>query len=175
MKIFRVVKLVRKKHRKINVGQKLLVGWKEWCALPDIDIPAIKAKLDTGAKTSSLHAYDIESYHRHGELWVKFKLHPIQRNSKIHISRSAKVVDQRHVMSSTGHKELRFVIMTSIILGDKSGEIELTLANREKMIFKMLLGRDAIKDFAVIDPIKAYYLGKISSRRVKMLYKDEQQ
>ena len=147
------------------------IGWKEWCALPDLHIPAIKAKIDTGAKTSALHAYDIEPFYLHHRLWVSFHLHPIQRDNKFHIHRSAPVVDQRFVTSSTGHKELRYVIKTHIQLGLEKWEIELTLSNREKMSFRMLLGRDAITNKAIIDPAHAHKQFKLTNRKAIKLFK----
>ncbi|OGT31518.1 MAG: ribosomal protein S6 modification protein [Gammaproteobacteria bacterium RIFCSPHIGHO2_12_FULL_35_23] len=149
---------------------KLLIGWKEWCSLPNLHIPAIKAKIDTGAKTSSLHAYNIEPFQHEGKHWVRFSLHPIQKNNKISIRRSAPIFDQRYVTSSSGHKELRYVIKTIIKLGKRLWEIELTLANREKMMFRMLLGRDALKGKAIIDPIGAHKQKKLKNKMQKLLY-----
>lgn len=153
--------------------KKQLIGWKEWCALPDLDIPAIKAKVDTGAKTSSLHAYDINTFKHAGELWVEFKLHPLQRNHQLSIIRKAKVIDQRHVTSSSGHKELRYVIKTRLVLADIEIVIELTLANRENMVFKMLLGRDALKGHATIDPSLSQVSRRLSTKQAKKFYKKD--
>ena len=170
----KLLKTAQRPRRQNGDEHRLLVGWKEWCTLPDLHLPAIKAKLDTGARTSSLHAYAIETYHRHGELWVKFKLHPVQRNNAIHIQRSAKVIDRRNVISSTGHKEYRFVIETCLLLAGKKHKIELTLANREKMIFKMLLGREALKGVVIIDPMKAHQLGRLTRDQVETMYTESQ-
>ena len=153
-------------------GDKMEIGWKEWCALPDIHIPAVKAKIDTGAKTSSLHAYNIEPFYLHHQLWVKFDLHPIQRDNKFSVHRTAPVIDQRFVTSSTGHKELRYVIKTHIQLGLDEWEIELTLTNREKMMFRMLLGRDAIANHAVIDASHVHRQFRLTNRQAKKLFKE---
>jgi ribosomal protein S6--L-glutamate ligase len=156
-----------------SIRKHVIIGWKEWCALPSLDIPGIKAKIDTGAKTSSLHAYDIEPIQYRGETWVRFSLHPLQRHNEIVIVRKAKVTDQRYVTSSSGHRELRYVINTTLKIGKIVKTIELTLANREKMVFKMLLGRDALtKDF-IISPDKQHCQGLVSQLLLKRRYKKE--
>lgn len=149
---------------------KVLIGWQEWCALPKHHIPAIKAKIDTGAKTSALHASDIRPFHRHGALFVHFIVHPLQRSTKFAQPCTALVVDQRNVKNSGGHKELRYVIHTSITLGQMTWDIEITLTNRDPMVFRMLLGRDALKGHSIVDPGKSLCQGKLNIKQLKNLY-----
>jgi len=160
----RLKRLVKKKSSKIQIG------WQEWCALPKLHIPAIKTKIDTGAKTSALHAWDIDTFHRHGELYVHFMVHPIQRNSRIHCFCTSHVVDKRSIMNTAGHKENRYIITTPITLGSTTWEIEIGLTNRDPLAFRMLLGRDALKGHTLIDPAKTLCQGKMSSRILKKLY-----
>jgi hypothetical protein len=156
----------------IPLGKKpmVLVGWQEWCALPKHHLPAIKAKIDTGAKTSALHASDIRLFHRHGVEFVHFVVHPLQRSQKYAQLCTAVVVDQRTVKNSGGHKELRYVIHTSITLGQMTWEIEITLTNRDPMRFRMLLGRDALKGHSIVDPGRTLCQGKLSTKQLKILY-----
>lgn len=156
---------------KIIKKLKRLIGFKEWCGLPGLHIPAIKVKIDTGAKTSALYAFDIEPFKRHGEDYVHFKIHPIQGNKKIVIQCTAPIIDYRYITSSTGQKEKRYVIKTIIQFATNQWEIELTLADRTGMTFRMLLGREAIKkgNF-IIDPTKSYLLGKMDKNHIKSFY-----
>lgn len=141
---------------------KILIGWEEWCAFPELKLPAIKAKVDTGAKTSAIHAYDIEPFTQDGVKHVRFKIHPLQKNKTLKVQCSAVLSDYRNVTSSNGEREKRYVIKTPLVLGDKTIEAEVTLASRHKMTFRMLLGRDAIvKAKLTVDPAKSFLLGKI--------------
>lgn len=141
---------------------KKLIGWEEWCAFPDLGLPAIKAKVDTGAKTSAIHAYDIEPFTQEGVEYVRFKIHPLQKNKALEVSCSAALSDYRNVTSSNGEREKRYVIKTPLILGEKTIEAEVTLTSRHKMTFRMLLGRDAIvKAKLAVDPAKSFLFGKI--------------
>lgn len=149
---------------------KLIVGWQEWCTLPKLHLPAIKAKIDTGAKTSALHAWEVNPFHRHGVLYVHFIVHPVQRNNNVTVHCTSAVVDQRIVMSSGGHKQHRYVIHTPIIVGDHAWEIEITLTNRDAMFFRMLLGRDALKGQAIVDPQKSVCQGKYTKLELNQLY-----
>lgn len=151
-------------------GEKILVGWQEWCALPKFGIPAIKAKIDTGAKTSAIHAFDIKPFTRQGYLHVHFALCPLQADQELIKVCSAEVVDQRWVMSSNGHKENRYVIQTPITIAEKSWVIELTLSDRDPLKFRLLLGRAALADRVIIDPSRRLCLGKLSSEQVHALY-----
>ncbi len=121
-----------------------IIGWREWIALPGLGISAIKAKIDTGARTSALHAHDLEYFERDGIEHVRFTIHPFQRDTKTTIRTESPLVDQRWVRSSSGHKMKRPVILTPVGLMDRSWEIEVTLTNRDVMGFRMLLGRRAI-------------------------------
>ncbi len=154
----------------LGKAPKVLIGWQEWCALPKLHIPAIKAKIDSGAKTSALHASDIHPFHRHGELFVQFLVQPLQRTQKFETACTALVIDQRNVMNSGGHKELRYVITTAITLGQMTWEIDITLTNRDPMTFRMLLGRDALKGHSMIDPGKILCQGKLKSKQLRTLY-----
>lgn len=150
---------------------KKLIAWEEWCALPDLGIPAIKAKIDTGAKTSALHAFAIEPFTKDGHKHVSFQIHPIQRNQKIVIKCSAPLVDYRYITSSTGQKEKRYVIQTLITLNLEQWLIELSLAKRDTMAFRMLLGREALrKGKLIVDPSKSCLLGKLGKHQIKSLY-----
>jgi hypothetical protein len=150
--------------------EKLLVGWQEWCALPDLHLPAIKAKIDTGAKTSALHAFHVEPYHRHGQRFVRFEIHPIQQNDLLIIQCQAPVVDERMITNSGGHRELRYVIQTRISFSDHEWPIEITLTNRDSMRFRMLLGRDALRDHALVDPAQTQLHPRYKSWELRELY-----
>jgi len=142
---------------------KTAIGWAEWCALPDLELPAIKAKIDTGAKTSALHAYDIRRFSKDGADYVRFKIHPVQGNNKIEVECEAPLVERRPVTSSNGEREKRYVIKTRLHLDGRHMDIELTLTSRHKMEFRMLLGREALrKGRFLINPGKTYLLGKSS-------------
>ncbi len=152
-------------------ANKLLIGWAEWCAMPDMHIPAIRAKIDTGAKTSALHAYDIEPFVQKKHLYVKFKVHPLQGDQTVIVECSAKVVDQRTVTSSNGHKQQRYVIQTHIRLGDKAPfPIHLTLTNRDVLRFRMLLGREALCGKTLIDPARKNCLKNFKKKEALALY-----
>jgi len=146
---------------------KILIGWREWLALPDLGIPAIKAKVDTGARTSALHTFGLEAYEKGGRLKVKFGIHPLQRRKDVEIQCVADVVDRRRVTSSAGLSEMRYVIRTALVLGKLSWPIELTLTNRRSMRFRMLLGRAAVSGHLLVDPAKSYLAG----RRLAKLYR----
>ncbi len=163
-------KHLNKKPSASKKSSKVLIGWQEWCALPKLHIPAIKAKIDTGAKTSALHASDIRPFHRHGELFVHFVVHPLQQTEKFEQICTALVIDQRTVKNSSGHKELRYVIHTAIALGEMTWTLEISLTNRDLMAFRMLLGRDALKGHSIVDPGKILCQGKFNAKQLRMLY-----
>jgi len=144
----------------------LIIGWKEWLALPHLDIPAIKAKIDTGARTSALHAFQIEPMYIKNALWVKFGIHPVQRRKDIALFCEAPVVDQRDVKDSGGHIENRFVIATPVAIKGRQWVIEITLTHRDDMLFHMLLGRTALADHCIVDPGRKYLTG----RKLKKIY-----
>jgi hypothetical protein len=143
------------------------VGWREWVALPALGVPRIKAKIDTGARSSALHAFDIEIVRRGHGAYVRFALHPLQRSAKESVAAEVPLLGERHVKSSNGQVSRRPVIRTTIeILGERR-EVELTLIARDEMGFRMLLGREAIKDGFLVDPGRSYLGGRPKKRRGK--------
>lgn len=140
---------------------KQIIGWREWVQFPELGIHKIKAKIDTGARTSALHAYNIECYKtKHGKLRARFNVHPMQKNNKYIIQCHADVIDQRYVKSSSGQKELRTTIATNLQMGEDSWPIELTLTNRDSMGFRLLIGRTALRKRKIlIDPKRSFFLG----------------
>lgn len=141
-----------------------ILGWREWAALPDLGVEAIKAKLDTGARTSSLHAFDLTRFERGGIEMVRFEIHPHQRSAEDAIEVEAEVVDERWVRNSGGQRELRPVIETVVRIGGKRWPIELTLSRRDEMGFRMLLGRQALRTRVVVDPGTSYRAGRKKGR-----------
>ena len=136
---------------------KVTVGWREWVSLPELGIDAIKMKVDTGARTSAIHAFEVESFKRDDTEWVRFSLHPIQDQPQVTVC-EAPVLDRRVVTDSGGHKEERPVILTEIDLGGRRWPIEITLTDRETMKFRMLLGRTAMTEIRV-EPTESFLLG----------------
>lgn len=153
---------------------KVILGSEEWCSLPDLKVPAIKVRVDSGAKTSALHAEHIVPFEKNGEAWVKFTIHPIQRNIKSTIQCEAKVIDKRVVKSSTGTRESRYVINTEVSLGEKRWPIELTLTNRDSMGFRMLLGREAMTGRIIVDPDERFKFGIVTPEKLKEYYLSEE-
>ncbi len=147
-----------------DTGDKKILGWREWISLPDIGIPAIKAKVDTGAKTSALHAFAVEPFQEEGINKVRFKIHPLQKQTAIVLTCQAPIVDQRMVMDSGGHKEMRYVIETTLVLGNVSSRVEITLTDRDTMQFRMLLGRSAMAGIFCVDPVASYLAGRKSPK-----------
>ncbi len=146
---------------------KTVIGWEEWCGFPDLGLPAIKAKVDTGAKTSCIHAYAIKSFTKDGVKHVRFKINPLQRNKELECVCEAPLSDYRTVTSSNGEREKRYVIKTPLVIGQKTIQAEVTLTSRHAMSFRMLLGRDAIrKAKLVVDPVKSFVLGKIPDAEI---------
>lgn len=139
---------------------KTQIGWREWLTLPELGVPAIKAKIDTGARTSALHAWFIEPFDKDGRKYVRFGLHPLQRRTDITMTCEAPVKDRRLVSDSGGHREMRYIIETMVRFGAQQWSIEMTLTNRENMLFRMLLGRTAMTGRLIVDPAASYLGGR---------------
>ncbi|MGB3200439.1 MAG: ATP-dependent zinc protease [Nodosilinea sp.] len=133
-----------------------VIGWREWVALPELGIQTIKAKIDTGARSSALHAYAVERFEHNGKPMVRFQAHPFQRNDDDIVTTEAVLLDERQVRNSGGQVDLRPVIETQVQVGQAMWAIELTLTNRDQMGFRMLLGRQAVRRRYLVDPGRSY-------------------
>lgn len=149
---------------------KAIIGSEEWCSFPELGLPAIKARIDSGAKTSSIHAFNIQTFRRDSQLWVSFEVHPLQNNRRTSIRCERPVVDKRAVKSSSGISETRYVISVPLELGEQRWDIELTLANRDSMGYRMLLGREAMTGRFLIDPANSFCMGERASEELHNLY-----
>ena len=149
---------------------KIIIGSEEWCSFPSLGVPAIKARVDSGAKTSSMHAFNIQKFRREGESWVSFEVHPLQNNRRVVIRCERPVIDKRVVKSSSGISETRYVIGATIKAGPETWDIELTLANRDSMGYRMLLGREAMSGRMLVDPSISFCLGEVSDDLIDELY-----
>jgi hypothetical protein len=149
------------KRKSPGTAPRIDVGWREWLALPELGIPAIKAKIDTGARTSALHGFRVAPFCRRGTDMVRFDIHPLQARTDVMISCAAALVDRRWVSDSGGHRELRYVISTLLRLGDDEWPIEVSLTDRDPMRFRMLLGRTAMHGRLTVIPDASYLLGKL--------------
>ena len=137
-----------------------VAGWREWVSLPVLAVPWIKAKLDTGARTSAIHAYDAEEFERDDGPWVRFDIHPWQNSLLDSVHAELPIVDRRVVRSSTGHEEERLVVVTEIGIVGRRLDAELTLTNRDEMGFRMLVGREAMRGVLLVDPERSYLGGR---------------
>lgn len=142
-----------------------VIGWREWVGLPDLGIPAVKVKVDTGARSSSLHAMNVVEFDKEDEKWVRFAVQPVQRDDDVVVETEARVLEYRTVRSSSGRAERRPVIQTKIKLLDMVWPVELTLSNRRKMGFRMLLGREAFRKRFLIDAGASFFGGKPKRRK----------
>lgn len=137
-----------------------LAGWREWVQLPDVGIPWIKAKLDTGAQTSSIHAFDIVPFERDGTDWVRFRLRPWQESTEDEVLVERPVHDRRRVRSSSGHVQERFVVTMRALLVGHEVDVEVTLSNRDEMGFRMLIGRQALRHGFVVTSGRSFLGGR---------------
>lgn len=153
---------------------KVILGSEEWCSFPELGIPTIKARVDSGAKTSALHAINIAPFIKNDSNWVKFDINPIQNNLKTIIHCEAPLVDKRIVKSSSGFREQRYVIQTNLEIGNSTWPIEMTLTNRDSMGFRMLLGREAMSGRVLVDPEQQYLLGQPTTDNLKEFYKNSE-
>lgn len=141
-------------------NDRRIIGWKEWLSLPDLGIPAIKAKIDTGARTSALHTFKLEEFSAGDQRMVRFGIHPLQRRLDIELLCEAPLIGRRRVKSSSGQVETRYLIETTASLHNMQWPIKITLTNRDSMMFRMLLGRTALERRFVIEPDRSYVSGR---------------
>lgn len=144
----------------MNNNNLPILGWREWIKLESLGVSRIKAKIDTGARTSALHAFHVRPYQENGIQRVEFKLHPHQKDNETELLCTADVIDQRDVTDSGGHREKRWVIQTDIVIGEYQFPVEMTLTARDDMRFRMLLGRTAMRGRFLVDSSCSYAQGK---------------
>ncbi len=142
------------------MAEMTTLGWREWIGFPELGLPLIKAKVDTGARTSSLHAFWVEPFERDSQPWVRFGIHPEQGTNEEEITCEAPVRDRRVVRDSGGHEELRYVIETTIEIAGVRQVVEVTLTDRDTMKFRMLLGRTALRGRYLVDPGRSFLCGR---------------
>ena len=153
---------------------KPMLGWREWVALPELGLPKIKAKIDTGARSSALHAFAIEPYRKGGQRWVMFAIHPVQKCCDVSVECHAQVKDRRLVMDSGGHKQRRYVIENPMVVGPSVIRVEITLTDRDSMCFRMLLGRTAMNTRFIVDPCASYLQGSPDENEYRRLLMGEE-
>jgi ribosomal protein S6--L-glutamate ligase len=149
---------------------KIVVGSEEWSSLPQLKIPAIKVRVDSGAKTSALHAVNIVPFKKNGDPWVSYDVHPIQNDGKTTIRCESPVIDRRSVKSTNGISEMRYVIKSTLAIAESTWEIELTLTNRDSMGYRMLLGRQAMGGKMLVDPESSFLLGDKTIEHLSSIY-----
>jgi hypothetical protein len=147
--------------------QLTVLGWREWVDLPELGLAAIKAKVDTGARTSCLHAFELDPFEQDGQPWVRFKVHPVQKDDGLVVQCEAPVCDQRPVTDSGGHTEQRYVICTRLRIGGWDQSVEMTLTGRDNMRFRMLIGRTTLKAGGfLVNPGLSYQSGRRRKKKV---------
>ena len=158
---------VQKGEKTVAISQQQLpvIGWREHVVLPELGISQVKAKIDTGARSSALHAFDIETFQDDGKMMVRFKVHPYQRDTHRTVLAQAELIDQREVRNSGGHAQWRPVIQTTVEIGEFIFPIELTLTNRDKMGFRMLLGRQAVRRRFLVDAGQSFLQSQTRSQK----------
>ena len=147
--------------------KRVIIGWREWVSLPGLCDDPIKVKVDTGAATSALHAFDLSVVQRDGEHYAEFEIHPAQRSRKNAIRVSVPIVGFRRIRSSSGHSERRPVISAPIRIGARDFATELTLTTRDEMGFRMLLGRAALRRRYVVDASRSYVQGPYPDKKLR--------
>ena len=153
-----------------NSTEKMIVGSEEWCQISQLGIPAIKARVDSGAKTSAIHAFNIQAFKRGNTPWVSFDVHPLQNNRSVFLRCEAPIIDRRMVKNTSGASEKRYVIKVSIRMKDQVWDIELTLTNRDSMGYRMLLGREAMNGRILVDPSASMSLGRVTDAELREMY-----
>lgn len=154
----------------MNTNNLTIIGSEEWCQFPDLNIPGIKARVDSGAKTSSIHAFNIQKFRKNGDKWVSFEVHPLQNDNRTSVFCEAPVIDQRVIKSSSGTSEKRYVIRSRMLLGSDQYDIELTLTNRDSMGYRMLLGREAMENRVLVNPSQSFCLGIKTHEELNKVY-----
>jgi ribosomal protein S6--L-glutamate ligase len=149
---------------------KTIIGAEEWLSFPALGVHAVKARVDSGAKISSIHAFNVSEFRREGRLWVSFEVHPLQNNRTTIIRCELPVHDKRRIKSSSGESEQRYVVLAPMQLGDQQWDIELSLSNRDSMEFRMLLGREAMEGRLLVDPSLRYAMGDYTDEQAQNLY-----
>lgn len=152
------IKLIKK------IRKYPIIGWREWVSLPALQIKQIKAKVDTGARTSALHAFSLKPFMENNTHKISFDIHPLQHNTESVITCVADVVDKRLVTDSGGHEEERYVIETPITIAGQTWSIEITLTERENMLFRMLLGRSALRKRFIVNPARSFVTTKVHKK-----------
>jgi ribosomal protein S6--L-glutamate ligase len=153
-----------------NSAEKMIVGSEEWCQISQLGIPAIKVRVDSGAKTSAIHAFNIQAFKRGNTPWVSFDVHPLQNNRSVFLRCEAPIVDRRLVKNTSGASEKRYVIKVPIRMKDQVWDIELTLTNRDSMGYRMLLGREAMNGRILVDPSASMSLGRVTDAELREMY-----
>ncbi|GAA1132867.1 RimK/LysX family protein [Nocardioides aquiterrae] len=149
-----------------TTADHLVAGWREWVGLPGWGVEWVKAKLDTGARSSAIHAFDVHEFERDGQTWVRFSIHPWQRSAEDAATVESPVHDRRRVRSSSGHTTERYVVRMDVTLLGRTVPTEMTLTSRDQMGFRMLIGREALRQGFVVDPARSY-LGERPPRAVR--------